>query len=181
MQPTNDLPCQLQKKRGIFLGQQVLNTSTVAGCKKHSRHKSLILNWKKVLRSHSVNGLENAMEWQSSRRFLHFLYQREITSDETQCVMHVLMKPSPELEEVEASTERKDVTAEPLFWDCHIFKAVIYWAWQSSSTSLFLNTNWVGNFRSTSAICSYENQHFIMEVVGLFLTKKNKLNISYKH
>jgi len=36
------------------------------------------------------------------------------------------MKPSLELEEVEASTERKDVTAEPLFWDCHIFKAVIY-------------------------------------------------------
>lgn len=62
MQPTNDLPCQLQKKRGIFLGQQVLNTNTVAGCKKYSRHKSLILNWKKVLRSHSVNGLENAME-----------------------------------------------------------------------------------------------------------------------
>lgn len=80
--------------------------------------RNILLNWKKVPRSHSVSGLENAMD-KETEDFYPFCI-KEKTHQETQCAIHVLMKPSPELEEVEASLERKERSQQS-----HYFRTAI--------------------------------------------------------
>lgn len=113
MQPTNDLPHQLQKKRVICMEKQDLSTSTVAGCKKHSRQKHL----NKLEESTKITQCQWIREChgQRNRRFLPFLYQRENTSGDPVC--------NPCSHEAFPRTgrgggiirEKGEVTAEPLF------------------------------------------------------------------